>query len=301
MRIFVIGATGYIGSHAARRLIAAGHRILGVARDERGLRKLSSMGAEPWLGTVADLDALRRAAGECDATIFAAQLPGQDPEYAVVAALIEEYVGTGKSFIFTSGTGVLSQRTDGEWSEETFAEDDPFVPSKYILVRRKTELLVRASAERGVRGMVVRPPMVWGAGYHGAVDRILHSIEKTGAACYVGRGLNLYTTVHVEDLADLYHLVVEQGVAGALYHAAGGELNYRTVAELVAAQKGVATRSVTPSEAVDIWDKFTMLILLGACSRSRSPRSRQELGWRPQRHDMIDEILAGTLNSRHRS
>lgn len=301
MRIFIIGATGYIGSHAARRLIAGGHDVLGFARDSLGREKLEAIGAEPWIGSVDDLPTLCAAAQTCDATIFAPQLPSQDQEYDTVAALLDAYAGTGKTFLFTSGTGVLSQRTDGEWSDETFAEDDAFTPSKYVTRRRETELLVRASAERGVRGMVVRPPMIWGAGYHGAVDRILHSIEQTGDACYVGRGLNLYTTVHVDDLADLYYLAVEKGVAGALYHAAGGELNYRAVAEMVAWQQGVKSRGLSFAEAIEVWDKFTVLIVLGTCSRSRSPRARNELGWTAQRLDMIDQLLRGELNSRQRS
>lgn len=301
MRIFVIGATGYIGSHVAQRLKQAGHLVLGSARDERGLAKLAGLGIESWQGGADDLVALTQVAGTCDATIFAAQLPSQEQERDTISALLDAYQETGKTLVFTSGTGVLSQRTEGDWSDETFAEDDEFVTSKYITVRRETERLVRAAAQRGVRAMVMRPPMIWGAGYHGAVDRILHSIDKTGQACYVGPGLNLYTTVHVEDLADAYLLAIDKGVSGALYHAAGEELNYRSIAELVAIQQDVTTRSVTSAEAVDIWDKFTMLVLLAACSRSRSPRARQELGWKPVRRNVIGEILAGELNSRQRS
>jgi nucleoside-diphosphate-sugar epimerase len=301
MHIFFIGATGYIGSHAVKRLIAAGYHVTGMARNERGRAKLEAIGASVFLGDAEDLQALNREAALADVTIFSPQLPSQDQEYATVASLLQGYSGTGKTFIFTSGTGVLGQRTDGAWSEDSFAEDDPFVTSKYVTRRRETELLVQAAAQQNVRAMVIRPPMIWGSGYYGLVDRILHSIERTGSACYIGAGMNLYTNVHVDDLAELFHLVVEKGISGALYHGVSGELNNRTVAELVARQQGVSARSVTFAEAIEIWDKVAVLIVLGVSSRSRSPRARSELGWVPTRLDLYDQILAGALNTRERS
>jgi nucleoside-diphosphate-sugar epimerase len=156
-------------------------------------------------------------------------------------------------------------------------------------------LRTRVAAQDDIRAMVVRPPVIWGNEVHGFVSSVLTSIEKTGKACYIGDGLNLYTHVHVEDLAELYRLVLEKGSAGALYHSAAGELNNRMIAALVARQQNVGTISITPSQAVEIWSKFTMLIVMGVSSRSRSPRTRDELGWRPTRLDLIGEILDGKL------
>jgi nucleoside-diphosphate-sugar epimerase len=141
--------------------------------------------------------------------------------------------------------------------------------------------------------MVVRPPAIWGDGEHRFVEHLLHSIEATGAACYIGRGLNLYTHVHVADLAELYRLALEKGTAGALYHATAGELNNRSMAEYVARRQGVEARSVSVSEAMEIWGKFTVLVVLGASSRSRSPRARRELGWAPRHPDVAEAILKG--------
>jgi nucleoside-diphosphate-sugar epimerase len=124
---------------------------------------------------------------------------------------------------------------------------------------------------------------------------MLASYEKTGAVCYIGEGLNCYTTVHVDDLADLYLAAAERGAAGALYHAASGEVPNRAIAELLAKRLGCETRSVTMDEAMEIWDKFAVLIVLAASSRSRSPRSREELGWVPTRTDIIGEFLTGEL------
>jgi nucleoside-diphosphate-sugar epimerase len=295
MKIFVIGATGFVGSHVAARFVAAGHDVFGLARSVQGAEKVSRLNATPVIGDAEDLEALVKHAGACDATIFAPQLM-QQQEQDAVTALLDRYKGSGKIFIFTSGTGVVGQRTDGEWSEDTFAEDDPFVGSKYLTQRRETERLVRAAAADNVRAMVIRPPMIWGHGVHGIVAAVNHAVEQTGSACYIGRGLNLYTHVHVDDLADLFWLALEKGTAGALYHAAAGELNNRVLAEYVARQRGVETRSVLLDEAFEIWGKFTTLIVLSVSSRTRSPRSRNELGWKPTRLDLADAILAGKLN-----
>jgi nucleoside-diphosphate-sugar epimerase len=118
------------------------------------------------------------------------------------------------------------------------------------------------------------------------------SAQKTGSVCHVGRGLNCYSNVHVEDLADLYVLALQKGVPGALYHAVSGELNYRAMAEAIARQLKVSTRSVTVGEAIEVWDRFTGPIVFSSCSRTVSPRARSELGWTPQaeRLDIFAEL-----------
>lgn len=292
MKVFVVGATGYVGSHVGAHLAMAGHEVTGLARGENGAAAVAKAGATPFLGSLDDLEPVLEQAEAADATVFAAQLM-QDQESAVIGGFLQRYRRTDKTFVMTSGTGVLGQRTFGEWSEDTFAEDDEFVPSKYVVGRRATELAVRAASQDGVRAVVIRPPAIWGDGEHRFVEHVLRSIEVTGSACYIGRGLNLYTHVHIDDLAEMYRLVLEGGTAGALYHATAGELNNRSIAEYVARREGVEARSVTVSEAMDIWGKFTVLVVLGASSRSRSPRARRELGWVPQYGDVAEEILEG--------
>ena len=138
--------------------------------------------------------------------------------------------------------------------------------------------------------MVVRPPRVWGHGARGHISMAYESIGRTGAACYIGAGLNLYSNVHVDDLADLYLRAVRDGRAGALYHAVGGEVCNRWIAERVSQDIGCATRSVRIDEALEIWGRHQTLIVLGVCSRSRAVRSREELDWAPTRLDMLEEI-----------
>jgi nucleoside-diphosphate-sugar epimerase len=286
-----LGAGGFVGSAAVRRFVAGGHPVTGLVRRESAAEELRALGAEPVVGDLADLEGVLPLLDDADAVIFAAQLM-LDEERATVSAMLDRLAGSGKSFVFTSGTGVLSQRTDGEWSEDTFAEDDEFVPSKYIGARKDTEDMVRAAASIGVRAMVIRPSMIWGHGGCPMLSAFASSAENTGEVCYVGRGLNLYSSVHVDDVAELFALAVDKGTAGGLYHAVSGETNFRTLAEAVARDRGIGTRSVDFAEAVTIWDKFTALIGLSVCSRSRAPRSRSELGWtpHPDRLDILDDV-----------
>ena len=129
--------------------------------------------------------------------------------------------------------------------------------------------------------IVVRPPQVWGRGGSKQIPAIFESVAKCGAACYVGAGLNLYSHVHVDDLAELYRLALDRGVAGALYHGVAGEVNWRTIAEAVAEVMGCGTRSVTFEQACEIWGPMYADLFFGVSSRSRAVRSRAELGWSP--------------------
>lgn len=286
MKVFVIGATGLIGGHAARALVREGHQVTGLARSAESEAKLKADGIGAIPGDAEDRPALLRGVLDADAVIFAPSLG--EAEGAVVAWLLEQMEGSDKAFIFTSGTGVLAQRTAGDWSEDTFAEDDPFTPLRAIATRVAIEDSVRAAVSRGIRGMVVRPPAVWTHEKpHMLVAGVVASVEKTGAACYIGRGLNMYSHIHAADLGEAYRHVVERGTPGALYHAVAGEVANRWIAEKVAAIMGVEARSITMDDAVELWGKFATVVVAGVSSRSRSPRTRREFGWAPQHTDML--------------
>ena len=122
-------------------------------------------------------------------------------------------------------------------------------------------------------------------------------MKTTGSACYLGAGLNLYTNVHVRDLAQVYRLALEKGAPGALYHAVAGEANFRSLAEAVAEVMGCKARSVTLDEAKEIWTPFIGPLFFGVSSRSRAPRTRRELGWEPKYLDVIDDIRNGSYRA----
>ncbi|MFP3688085.1 MULTISPECIES: NAD-dependent epimerase/dehydratase family protein [Burkholderia] len=287
--IFIIGASGFVGSALARHFLADGRRVLGLARTDRAEAALRAVGISAVRG---DLDAnmapVLAAARSAEVTIYAAQV-AFEREPTIIRTLCEALAGGGRTFIFLSGSGVFMQRTGGAWSPDSFAEDDPFVPELLALPRVEAEGIVRAAAGHGLRSMAIRPPVIWGPGDSGPVASVYRSVALTGAACYIGSGLATYSNVHSADLARLFSLVVERGQAGALYHAVAGEIPYRWIAEAVARDLGVQTRSLTMDEAADVFGPFGAL-LLSACSRSRDPRTRTELGWKPTRSDLLSEI-----------
>jgi nucleoside-diphosphate-sugar epimerase len=289
MKVFVFGGTGYIGKHVIMKLVEGGHTVDAFARSEKSKPPLSALGARAVVGDVMDAAAYEEPVRQADAVIWIAQLMHAE-EHSVVSTLLQLLKGGNKTFIFTGGASLLSIRTDGDWLDKTFTEDDEFVPRRQIAPRLAVENMVRAAA--GVRAMCVRPPLVWGNGGCKVISDMYFSAKKTGGVCHVGRGLNCYSNVHVEDLADLYVLALQKGVPGALYHAVSGELNYRAMAEAIARQLKVSTRSVTVEEAIQVWDRFTGPIVFSSCSRTVSPRARRELGWTPQveRLDIFAEL-----------
>ncbi|MDB5479938.1 MAG: hypothetical protein JWO83_991 [Caulobacteraceae bacterium] len=296
MRVFIAGAGGYLGNALARACSAAGHKVAALARGKDKAKAFAAQGLEPIVGDLARLAELRGKLAAMDAIVLAAAIPF-DQEWGVADALIGALEGSGKPFIMTSGTAVLSHETPhGEWRHETYAEDERFTPPPWIALRVETENSVRAAARRGVRAMVVRPPLIWGHGGSKQVPAIFQSVQTTGAACYIGAGLNLYTHVHVDDLAAIYLLALEKGVTGALYHAVAGEVCWRTLARAVAKVSGVDARSVSLDQAGEIWGPFIGPLFFGVSSRSRAVRTRAELGWSPTRLDLEEDILTGSYS-----
>jgi nucleoside-diphosphate-sugar epimerase len=290
MNVFVFGGSGYIGQHLVRHLVAIGHNVTGFARNQKSSAFLEELGVTPWIGDLDNMPPVLEAIRDADAVIWAAQLMLEE-EYRVVSAMLDALEGTGKAFIFTSGTSLMSIPTEGDWDERNFAEDEPFEPRRQIAPRLEVEKRVREAGAKGIRAMVVRPPLIWGHGGSKIIADFYHSARVTGAVCHIGRGLNVYSNVHVDDLANLYGLALEKGNAGALYFGVSGEVSYGVIAGTIARHLNVPVRSVTIVEGCEIWDRFMARIVLCSCSRQRSPRAREELGWTPSpdRLDILED------------
>lgn len=301
MRVLVFGAGGYLGSAITKALKREGHDVAALARDAESAARFTQKGIEPVAGDLADIGALGGEIRKSDGVVFASAIPF-DQEWPVSRAILDLLEGSGKPFVLTTGTAVLSHETpNGEWREETYTEDDPFTPPPWIATRVTTEHNVRAFAANGVRAMIVRPPLIWGNGGSKQIPAIFEGIRKVGAACYIGAGLNLYTHVHVDDLADVYCRALVKGKAGALYHAVAGEANWRSIAEAAASVTGCPARSVSIDEAKDIWGPFAGPLYFGVSSRSRSPRTRRELGWQPRHLDVVADVRDGSYREKYGS
>jgi len=298
MRVFLMGANSYIGKALGKLLLQHGHSVSALARSEDSGRELVERGIGPVAGQVDEVACVTRALAEHDACVWLSFISWRR-ERDAVAGLLSALDGSGKTFIFTSGTAVLGiPSPTGDWHEGSFAEDDSFSPPDALAFRRETEERVREFGLRNVRAMVVRPPLVWGQGGGRQVTWLFETAVKTGAVCYIGRGLNVYSHVHVTDLAELYCLALERGLAGALYHAVAGEVCFGAMAEAVAQVLGCPVRSVSLEQMAEILGRGTAEIAFGLNSRSRCPRSRAELGWRPQHCDLIADIRCGSYPAR---
>lgn len=302
MKAFVIGATGYVGRHVAAALKARGHDVTGSARSPANVAALEGAGIAALPGSLEDPGALAQAAAGFDVVVMAAMVPFE-AEMAITQALLDACGrGATRAFLFTSGTGVLSiEARDGAWSQYAFAEDDPFpFPARHNrTVRIETEAMVRDAAGGGLATYVIRPPLIFGNAGSIQVPQIFESARKTGAACYLGAGLNLYSSVHVEDLAEVYCLALEKGVPGALYHTVGGEANFRQIAEAVAQVMGCGTRALDYAAACELWGAVWVDLALAVNSRSIAERTVRELGWVPRRPDLIEDIRSGSYRAHY--
>jgi len=292
MKTLIFGAGGYIGSAAALALKGAGHEVSGFARNADVQARLRSDGFGALLGDLSDLPSLARGVLDFDAIVFTPRLSFAE-EGQTLEALVSALEGTGKTFIFVTGTGVMNVSTPlGEWRSETFGETDPFTPEPWIAHRVQVERRFLSWADRGVRAMLLRPSHVWGRGGSTIFSALFDGIRRSGAAAYIGQGLNDFAHVNVDDLADLCRLVLERGEPGGIYNAVSGEMNPRAAARAAAEVMQCRTTSLTLEEAQALWGQWMAPALFGMSCTARGPQALA-LGWKPTRLDPEVDIRDG--------
>jgi nucleoside-diphosphate-sugar epimerase len=295
MRILVTGATGYIGGSIATSLVARGHHIIGLARTGAAAEDLKKRGIEPLPGSLTDHGLLERAAHGVDGVINAAH--ADNP--FVVHAILPQLRGSGKAFIQTSGTSVVSTYDEGEAVERVFSEDTPFTPMPEKATRVAIDQQVLSSALDGVRSVVIRPSLIYGRGIgvDGAsvqIPKLIGEAKASGVARHIGRGLNVWSHVHIQDVVDLYLLALDAAPAGSLFYAENGEASMKTAVEAISRMLGLEGRT----EPWAIEDAVTALgpgahLTFGSNSRVQAVKARKVLGWAPKGRALLEEIEHG--------
>lgn len=300
MHVFVTGASGYIGGAVATRLLEAGHTVTGLTRDAATADELARLGVQPVVGDLDDAGTLAEQAGRADAVVNAADSDHRAAAETLVAAL----AGSGKPLVHTSGTSIVGVGTSGEADGTIFGEDllDPdsgWEPEHPVRrARLALDRLVLAAADQGIRATVLCHSLIYGDARGLPRDSVLiaalvRQARAGGVVRHVGAGTNRWSTVHLDDVADLYLLALHKASPGLFCFVENGEESFAAITGAIARRLGLpGPRPWEPGAAGDVWHPEFARHALGSNSRVRAVRAREQLGWRP-RHRSITGWIAG--------
>ena len=289
MRVFVTGATGFIGSALVPELINAGHQVLGLTRSDTGARSLIAAGAEAHRGDLEDLESLRSGAAKSDGVIhcafdhdFSNFVANCEKDRRAIETLGAALNGSGRPLIITSGTGMGNAVPGQPATEDVFNSSHPNP-------RVASELAGASMLAAGVNVSVVRLPQVHDTVKQGLITPTVAIAREKGVSAYVGNGLNRWPAAHVLDVARLYRLALEKREPGARYHAAAEEgITIRDIAEVIGRGLKVPVVAMSPEEAAGHFGWLAMFAGLDLPASSAQTRAR--LGWRPTGPGLIADL-----------
>ena len=290
MRVFVTGASGWIGSAIVPELINAGHHVVGLARSDASADALTSAGAEVRRGSLEDLESLREGASASDGVIhlafihdFSQYESANEADRRAIATMGEGLRGTQRPLVIASGVATTAV-------DRPATEDDPAAPA---FPRSEASTMTLALADAGVRPAVVRlPPTTHGDGDSGFIAMLIATAREKGVSAYVGDGSNVWPAVHRSDAARVFRLALEYPSPAAVYHAVGEEgVPTRTIAEVIGRHLGV------PVESIPAEDALTYFGWIGGIWAMNAPTSnqltRERLGWEPTGPTLLEDLEAG--------
>jgi nucleoside-diphosphate-sugar epimerase len=289
MRVFLTGATGFIGSRIVPALLAAGHEVLGLTRSDAGARALEAAGAQVHRGDLEEPDTLRAGADQADAVIhtafdhdFSNFVANCDKDRRVIEAMGAVLKGSNRPLLITSGTGIGKPESGEPATEGVLNRNHPNP-------RAASELAGQVLLDAGVNIVSMRLPQVHDTDKQGLVSPFINLSKAKGVVAYIGEGTNRWPAAHVLDVAKLYVLAVERSAPGARYHAVAEEgIPVRDIAEVVGAGLNLPVISLTPEEAPTHFGWLAMFA--GLDLPASSTKTRELLGWAPTGPGLIEDL-----------
>ncbi|NSC19782.1 NAD-dependent epimerase/dehydratase family protein [Streptomyces albus subsp. chlorinus] len=304
MRIFVTGASGYIGGSVALQLVRAGHEVTGLVRSKEKAAALERLGITPVVGTLDDAEALVASARAADGVVNAAD----SDHRGAVETLVHALTGTGKVLLHTSGSSIVGDDARGETAaERVFEEADVasgsgWEPEPDKAARVAIDRLVLDAATQGVRAVVLCNSLIYGHGRGPSRDsvqipRLVRQARRSGVARHIGAGRNIWSTVHLDDVTDLYVSALENAAPGSFCFVENGEASFAEITRAVADALDLGPAQPWDIDsAIDEWGHEPAVYALGSNSRVRGALARAEWGWRP-RHASVTDWVRSRLTS----
>jgi len=289
LRIFLTGATGFIGSRIVPELLAAGHHVLGMTRSDQGAHALASAGADVHRGHLEDLDSLRSGAAKADAVIhtafdhdFSNFVANCEKDRQAIKAMGSVLAGSDRPLLITSGTGMGTAKPGKPATEDVFNTEHPNP-------RSASEIAGAEMLAEGVAVSVVRLPQVHDTVKQGLITPLIAMARAKGVSAYIGEGLNRWPAAHVLDVARLYRLAIEKCEPGARYHAVAEEgIRVRDIAQVIGAGLGLPVISISPSDAADHFGWLAGFV--GMDLLASSAWTREVLEWFPSGPSLLDDL-----------
>ncbi|WP_343661452.1 NAD-dependent epimerase/dehydratase family protein [Chryseobacterium sp.] len=283
-KVLITGITGYIGGTIAKKMLDRNYEVTGLVRNKAHVQELESLGIKTIVGNIHNENLIKAAVADVEAVIHNAD--SADDAYAV-DNLIKALEGSHKTFIFTSGSAIFGGKENGKKSDFVYTEDFPLTPRLEMASRVLINNHVLQSVQKKIRSIVIVPAMVYGEGLGIKKDSIqipalIDFSQKKGHGVYFGEGENIWSNLHIEDLADLYVLALEKAKEGSIYYAENGASSLRNIAEIISKKYHLEpARSLSVQDAVDNFGPAGGYFGFASNSICSAGKAKTELGWNP--------------------